>query len=68
MKKVRIGLIGYGNRGRLYASFMKDLKDRVELVAVCDLRVDVLKESLKDFNVKHFYPLTNRLSPYHENT
>ena len=59
MKKVRIGLIGYGNRGRLYASFMKDLKDRVELVAVCDLRVDVLKESLKDFNVKHFYSDAN---------
>lgn len=55
MKKVRIGLIGFGNRGRLYVSFIKDLLDKVELVALCDIRVDELKESVKDFDIKHFY-------------
>ena len=59
MKKVKIGLIGYGNRGRLYVSFIKDCLDKVELVALCDLRVDELKESTKNLNIKHYFSNTD---------
>lgn len=55
MKKIRIGLIGYGNRGRLYCSFIKDLADKVELVAVCDLRAKELHDSIKSLNVSKIY-------------
>lgn len=55
MKKIKIGLIGFGNRGRLYSSFIKDLSDKVEYVAVCDYRIEELLDSLKQYNLKHTF-------------
>lgn len=55
MKKIKVGLIGYGNRGRLYSSFIKDLSDKVEYVAVCDYRIEELLDSLKQYNLKHTF-------------
>lgn len=55
MKKIKVGLIGFGNRGRLYSSFIKDLSDKVEYVAVCDYRIEELLDSLKQYNLKHTF-------------
>ena len=55
MKKIKIGLIGFGNRGRLYSSFIKDLSDKVEYEAVCDVRIDDLLDSIKPYGVKHTF-------------
>lgn len=59
MKKIKIGIIGYGNRGRLYTSFLKDMLDEVELIAVCDFRIENFQDELKkDMNVQYFYSNT----------
>lgn len=55
MKKIKVGLIGFGNRGRLYSSFIKDLSDKVEYVAVCDYRIEELLDSVKQYNLKHTF-------------
>ncbi len=55
MKKVRIGLIGYGNRGRLYSSFIKDMLDKVEFVSICDFRANEMKESIASNHVSYVF-------------
>ena len=55
MNKIKVGLIGFGNRGRLYSQFIKDLSDKVEYVAVCDYRINELLDSLKQYNLKHTF-------------
>ena len=55
MEKIKVGLIGFGNRGRLYSSFIKDLTDKVEYVCVCDYRANELKESIDKYNVKYVF-------------
>lgn len=55
MKKIKIGLIGFGNRGRLYSSFIEKLTDKVEFVSVCDYRANELKESISQYNVKYIF-------------
>ena len=55
MEKIKVGLIGFGNRGRLYSSFIKDLTDKVEYVCVCDYRANDLKESIDKYNVKYVF-------------
>lgn len=55
MKKVRIGIIGYGNRGRLYMSFIKNMLDKVEVVALCDYRLDEIKQSIDDLNIPYLF-------------
>lgn len=41
---MKIAIIGYGSRGRLYASELKKAND-VEVVAVCDIRADKLEQA-----------------------
>ena len=55
MEKVKIGLIGYGNRGRLYSSFIKDMLDKIEYVAICDIRAKELKDSIATNHVSYVY-------------
>jgi len=55
MDKLRIALIGTGNRGsNVYLPIIKILKDDVELVAVCDEREDVVKERGEQYGVQAF--------------
>lgn len=43
MKKLKVALIGYGNRGCIYGSFILSKKEQFEVVAV----VEFLKEKEK---------------------
>lgn len=56
MKKIKIGLIGYGNRGRLYSSFIKDMEDKVDFCAVCDNRANEISDMIiANTGVKNIY-------------
>ena len=45
MDRLKIALVGVGNRGRgTYLPIIQTLKDDLELVAVCDGREDVVAE------------------------
>ena len=59
MEKVKIGLIGYGNRGRLYSSFIKDHPDDVEYVAICDKRAKSIKKDIEKTGVKYIFSSVN---------
>lgn len=50
MKKIRVGLIGYGNRGRIYSGFIKQMQDKIDYVAICDVRSKELYDSIKTNN------------------
>ncbi len=55
MNKVKIALIGTGNRGSgTYLPIISILKDDLELVAVCDPREDAVAEQGTKYNVPHF--------------
>lgn len=60
MKKIKVGLIGYGNRGRLYFSFIKEMLDKVELVAVCDYRANEISQDIKQTNAKYVFADTDK--------
>lgn len=55
MKRIKIGIIGFGNRGRIYSNFIMETLDKVEYVAVCDVRAKQLEESIKKYNVPNIY-------------
>ena len=38
MKKIRVGLVGLGFSGSLHADAYAAIKDKVDLVAVCEYR------------------------------
>ncbi len=42
MKKIRMAVIGYGDRGSIYASYALQEKEQVEVVAVVDVSKDRL--------------------------
>ena len=48
MEKVKIALIGYGNRGRLYSSFIKDNLDKIDYVAIVDYRAKEIENDIKN--------------------
>ena len=56
MEKVKIALIGYGNRGRLYSSFIKDNLDKIDYVAIVDYRAKEIENDIKNnTNVKYIF-------------
>lgn len=55
MKKIKIGIIGFGNRGRIYSNFIMDSLDKVEYLAVCDYRAKELKDSISKYNVPYIF-------------
>ena len=47
MKKIKIAVVGYGNRGQVYADYSLDEPQEVEVVAVVDCnkyKLEVAKE------------------------
>lgn len=55
MDKLKIALIGTGNRGSgTYLPIIKTLKDDLELVAVCDEREDAVKERGEQYDIPAF--------------
>lgn len=57
MKKFKIGLIGVGNRGSLYAQFIHDQHERCELVAAVDFKIDQQLKLIPQKDVE--YKFTN---------
>ncbi|RRD40174.1 gfo/Idh/MocA family oxidoreductase [Leptotrichia sp. OH3620_COT-345] len=57
MKKIRLGIIGYGAEGGLYASFFKEkkLSENLKLTAVCDIDIEKEKKVKESFpDIKFF--------------
>lgn len=56
MKKLRVGIIGTGGIAHwAHIPGYKALEDKVELVAFCDIKPDVLKDAMEEFGVKRGY-------------
>lgn len=55
MKNIKVGLIGFGNRGSLYAKFIKENSERATLVAVADFKINDsdVKERLAEYDVSN---------------
>ncbi len=55
MKKIKVGIIGFGNRGSLYAKFIKEQQERAQLVAVADFRIDDITDRLQQYDIAKKY-------------
>jgi predicted dehydrogenase len=53
-KKINIGIIGCGDRGKGIMSVMKDLKDYFNIVAICDVLPFRIEETKKMFPAENF--------------
>ena len=53
-KKINIGVIGCGDRGKGIMSVMKDLKDYFNIVAICDVLPFRIEETKKMFPTENF--------------
>ena len=51
MKKLKVALIGYGNRGCIYGSFILSKKEQFEVVAVVEFLKEKRKKAQKDFSL-----------------
>lgn len=51
MKKTTISILGFGQRGSLYANALKEHTDIIELVAVCEQRIEKHSTILNEFNL-----------------
>lgn len=49
MKKLKVALIGYGNRGCIYGSFILSKKEQFEVVAVVEFLKEKRKKAAKGF-------------------
>ena len=52
MKKIKIALIGYGNRGCIYGSFILEKKEWFEVVGVVEFLKEKRKKAQLDFSLK----------------
>ncbi|HHX80659.1 MAG TPA: Gfo/Idh/MocA family oxidoreductase, partial [Acholeplasmataceae bacterium] len=52
MKKIKIAILGFGQRGFVYANIIKEFPDEMELVSVCE--INLLKKPLimHQFSIK----------------
>lgn len=51
MKKIKVAIIGYGNRGMIYGSFIQERMDQFQVVAVVEFIKDKLAKAKNDFNL-----------------
>jgi predicted dehydrogenase len=64
MKKIRVAIIGVGHLGSKHLKVYNELRDRVEIVAICDVRKDVLLPLSKQYNVPttdHYQSLIGKI-------
>ena len=54
MDKIRCGVIGVGSMGAIHAKIIKDSKFG-ELVALCDINQQTLKQRAKQFQIEKIY-------------
>lgn len=50
-KKIKAAVVGYGNRGQVYADYSLDMPDELEVVAIVDPNAYKLKEAKKRYNL-----------------
>ena len=58
---MRIALVGVGGMGSVHFGIYKEMKD-IELVALCDVRMDMLKEKAGDLPVKLYADMDEMLA------
>jgi predicted dehydrogenase len=51
MKKVSISILGFGQRGLVYANALKEHPESIELIAVCEQRIEKHASIQTEFNV-----------------
>ena len=55
MKKIKIGLIGLGNRGGMYFDMALQNKDLCEVVAICDFKYEMQLQRFGNPEIPHLY-------------
>jgi len=55
MEKVKIGMIGLGNVSRLHVYAYEQLKEKAQIVAICDVSEEKLKQFSTDLKVERCY-------------
>ena len=51
MKKIKAAVVGYGNRGQVYADYSLDKPNEIEIVAVIDINRERLDEAKERYNL-----------------
>lgn len=59
MKKLKIAIIGLGNRGTLYTNILKKHLDQVEFVACVDFKIEEQIKNIKDVKFMYLYNNTD---------
>ena len=59
MKKIKIAIVGYGNRGQVYADYSLDEPNEVEVASVIDPNVYKLQVAKERYNLKENQIFTN---------
>lgn len=59
MKKIKIAIVGYGNRGQVYADYSLDEPNEVEVVSVIDPNAYKLQVAKERYNLKEEQTFTN---------
>jgi predicted dehydrogenase len=63
----KVGLIGCGCIGHFHASQYRDIgKDRVEMVACCDINADRAKKFAEDYNIPNWYASKEEMLAAHK--
>ena len=55
MKKIKIGVIGTGRLGALHLKMYAQLKNKVEIVGVCDTNEKIGRDIARDFHTTFFH-------------
>ena len=65
MKKVKIGMIGAGNIANTHLDSYKRLSDICEIVAICDINPERLKETAAKYEIPNTYPTVDAMLAAH---
>jgi predicted dehydrogenase len=59
MKKIKIAVIGTGHLGSRHLKVYNELKDKVEIIGICDIKSDVLDSLAQQYQTKAFKNYTD---------
>ena len=59
MKKIKVAIVGYGNRGQVYADYSLDEPNEVEVASVIDPNVYKLQVARERYNLSENQTFTN---------
>ena len=55
MGKIKVGFIGFGNRGSMYGQYAKENENRCEIVALVDRKLELLDYQIKKYQFPYVY-------------